>query len=204
MEVNKDEDRPEPPRSSLPMGMDLMVKDHFDNFRSNGERPPELDHLGVEAEPYPDEDFLNDARHWNSPPKWEDPETGTVLYGGVDDLLLSENDKIIVIDYKTRGFEPKEETGAPDYYSRQVNLYNLILRGNDYETEDFGLILYYYPDKVKENGDIIFHKEWRRVEVDIPKAKQMVRDVRETVEGPKPEPDPECDYCDWNRNGQSG
>jgi len=105
------------------------------------------------------------------------------LRGGVDDLLRSENGDIIVLEYKTRGYPPNQENGAPHYYRRQVNLYNLILRENGYSTEDFGLILYYYPDRVTEKGDFVFHRELREVDVDIGKAKNLVRKAVETLDG---------------------
>jgi len=112
--------------------------------------------------------------------------------------LKDEKGRIVVLDYKTRGYPPKGENGAPHYYERQVNLYNLILRENGYETANYGLILYFYPDKFTEDGDFVFETELREVEVNINKARKMVRNAVETLEGEIPEHDPECEFCGWN------
>jgi len=189
--------RPSGPFPSLPSGMDNRIKKHFDNHRANGDMPPELEELDDGIHLFGDQEFLEKARSWRTEPKWHDPETGAVLRGGVDDLLETEDGKIIVLDYKTRGYPPKQKNGAPHYYERQVNLYNLILRENGYETEDYGIILYYYPDQVAENGDFVFHREVRRTRVDVDRARRLVRDAVETLDGEAPEHSDDCDYCDW-------
>ncbi len=202
LRVNEKVKRPSGPFPSLPSGMDREIKEHFDRFRSNGGTPPELEEADIDAEPLEDKEFLEKARSWRSEPKWKDPETGAVLRGGVDDLLRSESGDIIVMDYKTRGYPPKQDNGAPDYYRRQVNLYNLILRENGYGTEDFGLILYYYPDRVLENGDFVFHRELRRVEVDIERSKGLVRNAVGVLDGDIPPHSGDCDFCGWNAAGR--
>ncbi len=198
LRVNQGVKRPSGPFPSLPSGVDGVIKEHFDRFRSNGGVPPEIEDADIDARLVDDQEFLEKARSWRTEPKWCDPETGAVLRGGVDDLLRSRDGKIIVLDYKTRGYPPKGENGAPPYYERQVNLYNLILRENGRDTEDFGLLLYYYPDHILENGDFLFHKEIRRVNVDIDAARQMVRDAVETLNGGIPAHDSDCEYCGWN------
>ncbi len=196
LRVKKGIERPSGPFPSLPSGVDERIKNHFDRYRANGGLPPELEEVNGELELLKDQEFLEKARSWRTEPKWHDNETGAVLRGGVDDLLKS-GEKIVVLDYKTRGYPPKGNNGAPHYYRRQVNLYNLILRENGYETADYGLILYYYPDRILENGDFLFHNEIRKTEVDAGKARKLVRDAVETLEGEIPEHSEDCDYSEW-------
>jgi CRISPR/Cas system-associated exonuclease Cas4 (RecB family) len=198
LRVNEGVKRPSGPFPSLPGGMDTEIKKHFDRFRERDEVPPELEEADIEAEPLDDQEFLEKARSWQTEPKWHDPQTGAVLRGGVDDLLESRNGNIIVMDYKTRGYPPKEENGAPEYYERQVNLYNLILRENGHRTEDFGLILYYYPDRILDSGDVVFHRELREIPVDINRARETVREAVDVLEGPMPEHSDDCDFCEWS------
>ncbi|MDY6773770.1 MAG: PD-(D/E)XK nuclease family protein, partial [Candidatus Nanohaloarchaea archaeon] len=185
LKYRKGRKRPSGPFPSLPGGMDTVIKQHFDRFREKGEAPPELEEADIDAVPLQDRDFLEDCRDWRSKPKYE--KGGAVLRGGVDDLLV-DGDEIVVMDYKTRGYEPKEESGAPDYYRRQVNLYNLILRSNGYETADYGLILYYYPDELLQNGDVVFHNEFRKVDVNVEAARLLFEEAVETLQGGGPEP----------------
>jgi xanthosine utilization system XapX-like protein len=51
------------------------------------------------------------------------------------------NDRLIVLDYKTRGFPLKEDTAA--HYQDQLDIYNFLLRKNGYRTEDYGYLLFY-------------------------------------------------------------
>ncbi|MFT4892854.1 MAG: CRISPR/Cas system-associated exonuclease Cas4 (RecB family) [Candidatus Nanohaloarchaea archaeon] len=198
LRVNEKVNRPSGPFPSLPSGVDQKVKNHFDRFRQKDESPPELQDLDLKL--LEDTEFLENARSWRTEPKWHADEIDAVLRGGVDDLLRDENGDIVVMDYKTRGYPPKQDNGAPDYYRRQVNLYNLILRENGYPTADYGLILYFYPEKFTENGDFVFHTEIREVEVDMEKARGMVEDAVETLEGGKPDHSDECDFCGWSVN----
>lgn len=199
--VNEGLKQPSGPFPSLPSGMDKIIKEHFDRFRDAGEVPPELAEADVDAVPFPDEDFLAKARNWRSEPRYEDPETGAVVAGAVDDLLLNPDDEIIVLDYKTRGYPPK--TAVPGYYRRQVNLYNLILRQNGYATADHGLLLYYYPDTVMEDGGIVFHTEFHEVPVDLAAAQDLVRDAVATLQGPQPPVNPDCEFCRWSQEDHS-
>ncbi|MGK7370851.1 MAG: PD-(D/E)XK nuclease family protein [Candidatus Halalkalibacterium sp. M3_1C_030] len=197
LRVNEKVERPSGPFPSLPSGIDKSVKKHFDRFREEGKKPPEIERCNEDLELFKDQEFLEKARSWRSEPKWRDDATGAVLRGGVDDLMRNEDGEIVVLDYKTRGYPPKGENSVPHYYSRQVNLYNLILRENGYSTADYGLILYFYPDGFQENGDFVFETEVRKTGVDIGKAKNLVREAVQTLNGEIPEHDEECEYSDW-------
>lgn len=196
LKINERVKRPSGPFPSLPSGMDKIIKEHFDRFRETGEVPPVLADSDIDAVPHPDEELLEQCRSWRTDPSYVDETQNVVVKGGVDDLLLDDDGNIIVLDYKTRGYPPKEE--VPGYYRRQVNLYNLILRANGYETADFGLLLYYYPDRVMEDGEIVFHEEFHHVPVDMGAAKALVTDAVETVQGDIPPRSDDCDFCQWN------
>jgi len=196
LRVNERVKRPSGPFPSLPGGMDDIIKNHFDKFRRQGQAPPELKQSRIDAQPLQDEDLLKDARKWQTEPKYHDTENDVLLRGGVDELRHNEDGEIIVLDYKTRGYPPKDE--VPGYYARQVNLYNLILRENGHQTADHGLLLYYYPDQIQETGEVLFKNQIKRVPVDTEAAQSFLREAAETLNSPIPSHNPDCDYCDWN------
>lgn len=197
LQVNRKIKRPSGPFPSLPSGVDQKVKNHFDRFRGTEESPPELEDNDLTL--LEDSDFLDKARSWRTEPKLRLNDLNVILRGGVDDLLRDENGNIVVMDYKTRGYPPKKDSGAPDYYRRQVNLYSLILRENGYKTADYGLILYFYPEKFTKEGDFLFHTEIRKVEVNMEKARLMVENAVNTLKGEIPEHSENCDFCEWNQ-----
>lgn len=204
LRVNERIERPSGPFPSLPGGMDRTIKDHFDRFRAEGTLPPELrDEVDVLPDPRiagleTDQRFLERCRRWQSDPAYVDDALDVAVRGGVDDLLRTEDGSLVVLDYKTRGYPPKGEAGAPAYYARQVNCYNLILRSAGHQTANCGLLLYYYPDDVAADGTFSFNNELRRVAVDVDAVRAEVERAVETLRGPVPDHDPDCEYCGWN------
>ena len=163
--------RPQGIFPSLPSGMDSILKKHFDKFMRKNELPPELcskgECLGLKL--FDDEEKL---KVWRSNLKgisWKDKE-GNILHGAVDNLLIH-GKKIIVLDYKTRGFPLKEDTA--EHYKNQLDIYNFLLRKNDYETEDFAFLLFYYPKEVLTTGEVLFETELKKMNVDVKNAESI-------------------------------
>ena len=49
----------------------------------------------------------------------------------------------------------------------------MLLRKNDYQTEDFFFLLFYVPNEVTETGEVIFDIELVKMKVDIKQAENM-------------------------------
>ena len=155
---------------SLPSGMDKILKIHFDKFRDKGQMPPELcEHQScVNMKLFTDKEKL---KIWQSNFKgvsWKDKK-GNELHGAVDNILVK-GKKLIVLDYKTRGYALKEDTA--EHYRLQQNIYNFLLRKNGYETEDYFFLLFYVPKEVTETGEVIFDTELVKMKVDVEMAEK--------------------------------
>ena len=163
--------RPETIFPSLPSGMDKVLKGHFDKFMEKGELPPELCHnnhcSGLKL--FKDKELLNLWRNNFKGISWTD-KGGNILHGAIDNLLIN-GKKIIVLDYKTRGYPCKDDTH--EHYQLQLDVYNFLLRKNGYETEDYAFLLFYHPKEVLENGNIVFNTDLKKMKVDIKKAEEM-------------------------------
>ncbi|MGV8142238.1 MAG: PD-(D/E)XK nuclease family protein [Candidatus Pacearchaeota archaeon] len=121
--------------------------------------------------------------------RWTDSE-GNTLHGAIDNLLVN-GKKLVVLDYKTRGFALKEDTHR--HYQHQLDIYNFLLRKNGYETEDFGFLLFYIPDKVLETGEVIFNKKLVRMEANVHHAEKLFKDAIKLLNGNCPKKD--CGWC---------
>lgn len=194
LRVNEGVERPTRPFPSLPSGIDGVLKDHFDRYRARNELPPEL-RGEVDEALCGDVDLVERARDWRREPRYTDAEVDAVLRGGVDDLLETGDGSLVVLDYKTRGYPPKD--GVPGYYARQVGLYSLMLREAGYPTTDYGYLLYYYPGEVGGAGEVRFETELRRVGVDVDGSRDLFRDAVDMLRGSLPEPAEDCDYCSY-------
>ena len=186
---------------SLPSGMDRILKTHFDNFMRQGLLPPELKGNGETKGLllFDDEEML---KIWWSQFKgiqWEDKD-GNILRGAVDNVLRK-GSKLIILDYKTRGFALKEDTH--EHYQNQIDLYNLLLRKNKHDTEDYAFLLFYHPKEVKETGEVIFNTDLKKMKVNIKNAEKIWNKAIKLLN--RDCPSKCCEWCDgrwvYRKNG---
>ncbi len=186
LQFNKAIKRPAGIFPSLPSGMDHVLKTHFDRYIGKG-LPSELKNLeGVEL-------FSDKAQLdlWRSNFKGIRLETPAYTLRGAVDNLLVKGKKLIVLDYKTRGFPLKEDTHH--HAEDQMHLYNFLLRKNGHATEDYSYLLFYHPKEVLENGDVVFNKDLIKIPVDIKRAKTILKTAVKTLKAKCPKKS--CDWC---------
>ncbi|HLC86658.1 MAG TPA: hypothetical protein VJH65_00050, partial [Candidatus Nanoarchaeia archaeon] len=100
LQIVKNIKRPAGIFPSLPSGMDGILKVHFDKFMEKGELPPEIKELkGCRL--FDDREKL---KIWRSNFKGLEYTEGDVMLRGAVDNILVKGKKLIVLDYKTRGF----------------------------------------------------------------------------------------------------
>lgn len=189
--------RPRGAFPSLPSGVDGLLKKHFDKYMRMGALPPELKKEGLVARLFDDEKLL---RIWRTNFKgitWLDEQSGVLLRGAVDDLL-EKGGKLIVLEFKTKGFAVKD--GDEHYYQDQLNVYSFLLRKNGYETEDYAYLLYYVPEKILENGDFVFNTKLVKMQVNVEHAEKLFNKAVEVLKGKEPEKSKDCEYCGWGKN----
>ncbi len=190
LEFNKKFRRPRGIFPSLPSGMDKILKNHFDEYTKKKEMPPELKELkGYEL--FPDLELLET---WRSMYKGIIHKTDKFIIKGCVDALLKKGDKLVVLDYKTRGYPLKEDTH--EHYIEQQALYNYLLRKNDYETEDYSYLLFYHPDKVVDNV-FLFHADLVKIDTNIKIAEDIIDKAIKIIEGPIPKLNQKCEYCKY-------
>jgi len=198
LQFNKGIKRPDAIFPSLPSGMDRILKIHFERFMEKGELPPELKARECikGCELFKDKEKLKLWQNNFKGIQWADKE-GNILKGAVDNIL-KKGSKLIVLDYKTRGFPLKEDTA--EHYQDQLNIYNFLLRKNNYETEDFSYLLFYYPEKVNDDGSVLFNTELKKMEISIKNAEKLFKDAIKALNSKMPKPSEECGFCKWIRS----
>ena len=187
--------RPEGIFPSLPSGMDRILKEHFDRFRDKGKMPPELreNKLSAGCRLFDDKEKLGEWRNNFRGISVKDKK-GNILHGAVDNILIK-GKKLVVLDYKTRGYPCKEDTH--EHYRNQINIYNFLLRENGFSTADYGFLLFYYPNKVLETGEVVFDTKLIKMEVDTGKAKRIWARALNVLNGACPRKHGEkiCPWC---------
>jgi hypothetical protein len=194
---NKKIRRPDTIFPSLPSGMDRILKIHFNKFMEIGILPPELSEnkecQGMKL--FSKEETLKKWQNNRKGISWQD-EKGNILRGAVDNILVR-NNKLIVIDYKTRGYPVKEDT--PKYYQKQLDIYNFLLRKNGYKTEDYGFLLFYIPKEVMRTGEVVFDTTLVKVKTNIENAIKIWKKALEILNSPCPKQNQGDEECVWCR-----
>ena len=177
---------------SLPSGMDKILKEHFNRFMAKGQLPPELCNNGhcENMKLFDNHELL---AIWRSNFKgivYEDKD-GNILKGAVDNILMKGR-KLVVLDYKTRGYELKEDTAK--HYQDQLDIYNFLLRKTGYDTEDYAFLLFYVPREVLEDGKVVFNTELVKMNVDIKNAESIFKKAVKLLNGDCPSKT--CEWCE--------
>src|SRR3990167_8254714 len=188
---------------SLPSGMDRILKTHFDKFMNKGEMPPEIKEYGISNgyKLFDDKKQLDIWRSMHKGIQYRDKTSGILLRGAIDNMM-QKGKKLVVLDYKTRGFPLKEDTH--EHYQDQMDIYNFLLRKNGYETEDYTYLVFYHPHKVEENGHVCFNTDIVKFKVNIKNAESIFKKALQVLEAEIPAPSEGCGFCKWvdNCNGE--
>ncbi len=194
LKFNKNIKRPDSIFPSLPSGMDKILKIHFDSFMEKNKLPPELYKSECkDLKLFDNKELLAERRNNFKGIQYKDQE-GNLIRGAVDNILIK-GKKLIVLDYKTRGYPLKEDTH--EHYQDQMDIYNFLLRKNNYETEDYAYLLFYHPEKVNEKGDIIFNTDLIRMKISIKNAENIFKKALKTLKNNIPKPSEDCQFCRW-------
>lgn len=195
LQFNKNIHRPRGVFPSLPGGMDGVIKKYYDKYRKMGKLPPEIEGK-VKGKLFDNEVLL---KSWQS--NWEglkyyDKKLGALMKGVLDDCLVND-DIYIPLDYKTRGYELKDDTSS--HYQHQLDVYCFLLAKNGYKTADFAYLIYYFPKEVLENGQVSFEVEPKKIETDIKRAENLFKDAVACLKGPEPKhhSNSTCEFCNW-------
>ena len=137
--------KPSSPPFTLNSAVDALLKKEFDVHRKAGIVHPLVAEAGLELVPFqhPDIDI------WRSNFKgiqFHHKETNFLLTGAVDDIWVTSDGKLVVIDYKaTAKAEPMRELptgGFYDSYRRQLDFYRWLLVQNGFEVDPRAFWLY--------------------------------------------------------------
>jgi len=177
---------------SLPSGMDRILKIHFDKFMEKGQLPPELCENSdcTNMKLFDNKEKLEVWRNNFKGISFID-EKGNNLHGAIDNIL-KKGKKLIVLDYKTRGYPLKDDTA--EHYQNQLDIYNYLLRKNGYETEDYAFLLFYVPREVLATGEVLFDTSLIKMKVDVDSAEKIWKRAVELLNGECP--DKMCGWCE--------
>lgn len=192
MQFNKGIRHPSTIFPSLPSGMDRVLKAHFDSYREKDLLPPELSELdGMKLF-----DKMELLKVWRNNLKgisYEDKKVGAILRGAVDDMLV-DGKKLVVLDFKTRGFPLKEDTHKS--YQEQLNIYTYLLEKNGFDAEHYAYLLFYYPNMVNGDGSVLFNRKLVKMKTSPNDAEKLFHSAVKLLQDDEPPKEADdCGHC---------
>lgn len=195
--------RPKGPSFTLNIAVDELLKKEFDIHRAEGTTHPLMERYGVDAIPFAHKN-MDEWRHNFTGVQYVHEATGFLITGAVDDIWKDRKGNLIVVDYKATAKDGKmealDDTKWQTQYKRQMEIYQWLLRQNEFKVSDTGYFVYVNGRKDKKAFDgklefdvtLIPHKgsdTW--IEGELKKIKMCLDDSR------IPEYTKGCDFCSY-------
>lgn len=135
--------RPDSPPFNINKAIDELFKREFDGYRTKGEPHPIMIENNVAAVPFMHEK-LDDWRENFVGVQFVHEPTNLLIFGAVDDLWVTEDGQVIVVDYKAtaKDKEVSISAGWQISYKRQMEIYQWLLRQNGFTVAPTGYFVY--------------------------------------------------------------
>jgi hypothetical protein len=135
--------RPRGPSFTLNVAVDELLKKEFDMYRVNGTSHPLVKAYGLDAVPYANKE-LDIWRNNFEGISYAHKPTGFMVAGAIDDVWVTPNKELIIVDYKATSKKegPASEDDLYDSYKRQMEVYQWLFRKNEFTVSPTGYFFY--------------------------------------------------------------
>lgn len=195
--------RPKMPSFTLNNAVDTLMKKEFDIHRVAKSKHPLFEKYGIDAIPF-SHAKLEDWRTNFTGIRYVHKATDLLLTGAVDDIWVSPNGELFVVDYKAtakdKTVDKLDDSEWHDQYRRQMEFYQWLLRQSGFTVSDTGYFVYVNGQKDKKAFDaklefdvhVIAYKgndDW---------VEPILLKIRECLNSSvPPKAAGECEYCDY-------
>jgi len=183
--------QPEGIVSRLANRFDIVIKKYFDLYRAGGDLPP-LIHGQVEGRlQYPFQE-----KYWyRIPDSIGGGKYG--FYGKLDECLVRSDGRYTPVDHKTASSDPNTKELIPAYQF-QLNSYAFLLEHNGRPTTGIGHLIYFFPDHGEKLHDgFPMQITVKTLKTDPSAVMPRLTAAIELLEGPMPQKNPGCNFCEY-------
>lgn len=196
--------KPDTPPFQINKAVDELLKKEFDSYRLKGEPHPLMLDNQIKAIPFAHNELDKWRENFVGVQYLHEP-TNLLIFGAVDDLWVTDDGELIVVDYKATAKKSEVSLDAPWQiaYKRQMEVYQWLLRQNGFRVSDTGYFVYC-------NGRLDLDGFNSRVEFSIKVIPYTGKDdwieptiykLKECLESPDMPPnDVSCEYCTYARS----
>ncbi len=187
---------------SLNSAIDFLLKKEFDLHRAKNTPHPLMKNYGIDAVPLQHEkmDEWRDALRRGI--TYLHKPTNLLITGGVDDVWVSPEGELIIVDYKATSKDGEVGIDAEWQiaYKRQMEIYQWLFRKNEFKVSKTGYFVYCNGDTDKEafDGKLEFDVKIIPYEGDDSWIDRTVIQIHECLESDEiPSSGEDCDFCQY-------
>lgn len=188
---------------SLNSAVDALLKKEFDIHRAKQTAHPLMKAYGVDAVPFASERMDEWRDSLRRGVQYHHAPTNLLITGGIDDIWVNPKKELIVVDYKATSKDEEITALDKDWhggYKRQMEVYQWLLRRNDYMVSDTGYFVYCngQTDRKAFDGKLEFDVTLIPYKGNDSWVETAVKDAHQCLNGEKsPEASDGCDYCSY-------
>ena len=183
---------------NLNTAVDHLLKKEFDIHRARGSRHPLMEKYGVDAVPFQHSD-LNQWRENFVGVQFYHKPTNLIITGAVDDVWTNPKGELIVVDYKATSKDGEVNIDAEwqESYKNQMEIYQWLLRQNDFKVSDTGYFVYVNGRRDREafDGKLEFDVKLIPYKGSDAWVEETIFEIKKCLTGALPEPGKDCAYC---------
>jgi RecB family exonuclease len=204
--------RPSWPAFTLNSAVDILLKKEFDLHRIKGQTHPLMKTYGIDAVPFQhpkmDEwrDVFKGVQVFHAP-------TNFLVFGAVDDIWVTPNKMLIVVDYKSTSTTRKIDLNGKwkQAYKRQMEIYQWLLRGQKdlreagYRVSNKGFFVYANARKDEKafDGKLEFDIEIIPYVGDDSWVEKTIVESYKCLKSKEiPAINEECEYCQYRQQAK--
>lgn len=184
--LNKKIKRPVPPVATIATGLDRVIKNYFDQYRSKNILPPFLNGKipGKLITNLPKKGWLD----------FTDAQYEARIGGYLDECIHLDDKYYAAFDHKTRGSAPDSVHKA---YQLQMDVYTFLLEENKFPTKNTAYIAYYIPKKLIPQLEFEFEVLVKEIATDPKRAQRVFHEAINILRNPIPLINKDCGFCKW-------
>lgn len=197
--------RPDTPPFQINKAVDELLKKEFDGYRAKASPHPWMLDYSIEAIPFAHSE-LDKWRHNFTGVQYLHEPTNLLIFGAVDDVWVTPENELIVVDYKATSKKSEVSIDA-DWqivYKRQMEVYQWLLRKNGFNVQPTGYFV--YTNGIVEGKDGFFNKVEFKTKIipytgDDQWVEPTIFKLKECLEEREvPETGPACEYCQYAKS----